>query len=225
MTNHSHKSNGGSLIGILLVAIGGLFLLDTLNILNFGSVFFFLSPLFLIIIGITKLKGQDRSTGILLIIFGSIFLLTTLDLLSWDSVWRFWPLILVWIGLSIILKSRKTNHVVQKITDDFVSIKPFFSSMERRIWSKNFKGGEITAIFASANLDLQEVEISPDGCQLNITVLFGSVDILLPPNTSLIISGTPIFGEIDDKSIGNPNQKGTSIECRCTIAFGALEIR
>ncbi|MBN4081367.1 hypothetical protein JYT44_03275 [Caldithrix abyssi] len=161
----------------------------------------------------------------LLIILGTVFILTTLDILNWGSIWRFWPLILVWIGLSLILKTRGPGLAARESNKDFMSASAFFSGIDRKVRSKNFKGGDITTIFGEANLDLREVKISSEGCQLNIMVLFGSAEILLPANTSINISGTPIFGAIDDKSTGSPDQNHSVIECRCTIAFGALDIR
>lgn len=48
--------------------------------------------------------------GIVLIILGLIFLLQTLGFVSrdiWNEIFKFWPVILILVGLNIVLNSRK----------------------------------------------------------------------------------------------------------------------
>lgn len=46
--------------------------------------------------------------GIVLILIGLVFLATNFGLLDWGQLWKFWPLILVAAGLSM-LWPRKTD--------------------------------------------------------------------------------------------------------------------
>jgi len=61
------------------------------------------------------MKGQERGRrgfplwGLVLVALGVIFLLQNLDVIGWDiwgTLWRFWPVLLVLIGLNILLGGR-----------------------------------------------------------------------------------------------------------------------
>lgn len=56
-----------------------------------------------------KKRDQGRVvTGLILLIIGSYFLLDKLDIVPhWFSVWKLWPLLLIGLGLSIVLKSKE----------------------------------------------------------------------------------------------------------------------
>jgi len=44
--------------------------------------------------------------GIVLILIGVLFLLFNFNILSWHVIWKFWPLILVGIGASMLIPRK-----------------------------------------------------------------------------------------------------------------------
>ena len=106
MVNRVERSSHRTWIGILLVVIGFLFLMDTLDFLHVGRVFGDWWPLILIVIGLTKLRGYDKTGGAFLFVLGIAFLSASLDIINWGSILRFWPLILIAIGISMVMKAR-----------------------------------------------------------------------------------------------------------------------
>lgn len=224
-----HKSNQSSLIGLLLIVIGGLFLLDIFTDLDFGGFIGDWWPVIFIVIGLIKLMGQERGGAFIFITIGVILLLLSNDIIEWHDIGKFWPLILVFIGLSLIFKGRgKQRHFVNESTigNDYVHSNAVFGGAEHLINSKNFKGGEVMALFGSVELDLREAKISPDGCKLNVTALFGGVEINVPSDWKVIVTGTPILGGIENRSHGNTEGDPTKeVYLHCTVAFGGLEIK
>jgi hypothetical protein len=50
---------------------------------------------------------QVNVGGIILILVGVVFLLQNFGILAWGEIWRFWPLILVAVGISMLVPKKK----------------------------------------------------------------------------------------------------------------------
>lgn len=97
---------------ILLVVIGGIFLLQNLEIVSGDAwdTIWKLWPLLLIIIGIDNLlQGEGVAGPVFFAGLGVIFLLGNFDLLPWDFwglVLRLWPVMLIAWGLDLVIGRR-----------------------------------------------------------------------------------------------------------------------
>lgn len=224
-----HKHNQNSWVGITLIIVGVLFLLDKFTALNFGGLLSDLWPAIFIIIGLIKLKGQDRGAGLVFILIGTIFLLVTLGSIEFSNILRLWPLILIFIGISMIFKGRRTKWKLSNETttgDEYIHSNAVFGGSEYTVTSQNFKGGETMALFGGVELDMRQAKISADGCKIHATALFGGVEIIVPEDWNVIITGTPIFGGIDSKSRRRSDVNSSQdVHIHCTVAFGGVEIK
>lgn len=224
-----HKHNQNSWVGITLIIIGFLFILDTFNIMEFGGIISDWWPAIFIIIGLIKLQGQDRGAGLVFVLIGALLLLTIHDIVEWNSIWRLWPLILIFIGLSMIFKGRRTKWKLSNETttgDEYIHSNAVFGGSEHTVTSQNFKGGETMALFGGVELDMRQAKISADGCKIHATALFGGVEIIVPDDWNVIITGTPIFGGIDSKLRRKSDVNSSQdVHIHCTVAFGGVEIK
>jgi len=230
MTKQSEKFSQRWWVGVLLIVIGFLFLMDTMDIFNIGRVLANWWPLILIFLGFLKLKGENKSGGAILFVLGVVFLTTTLNIINWGSLLRFWPLILIAIGVSFIFRAKGISWMSrggqEEISDDFIKTSAFLGGVDRSVNSDNFRGGDIMALFGGVELDLRQVKVAPDGCEMSLTALFGGVEVIVPQDWQVSISGTPILGAIENKTTWTGEEKeGKKLTCRCTIAFGGIEIR
>lgn len=227
MTNS--KNNQSNWVGITLIIVGFLFILDTFNIMEFGGIISDWWPAIFVIIGLIKLKGQDRGSGLVFILIGTLLLLTIHDVVEWNSIWRLWPVILIFIGLSMIFKGRRTNWKMSNETtsgDDYIHSNAVFGGSEHTVTSQNFRGGETMALFGGVELDMRQANISTEGCKIHATALFGGVEIIVPDDWNVILTGTPIFGGIDSKSRRKSSASSNKdIYIHCTVAFGGVEIK
>ncbi len=220
---------GNNWIGIVLIIIGVLFILDTFDVMEFGGLIGNWWPAIFIVVGLVKFQSQDRSGGIIFIIIGAVLLLTIHDVIAWSSIWRLWPLILIFVGLSMVFRGRHkswqfTNE--SKIGNEYIHSNAVFGGAEHTVNSQNFKGGETMALFGGVELDLRDAKLSADGCKIHATALFGGVNLTVPQDWNVIVSGTPIFGGIDDKSRGKADgDKSKELHLHCTVAFGGVEIK
>lgn len=145
MHNKNFRPSNFSWLGFTLIVVGIIFLLDMMDIVNFGSFIGKWWPAILIFIGLVQLGTHNRSGSIVLILVGLIFLLINLDIVSWSMIFRFWPVLLIAVGVSILLRSKHwfvgKGEGLSQSTEDFVKLFAVFSGQGRSVTSQSFRGG------------------------------------------------------------------------------------
>ena len=100
--NRSRSSNLAG--GLILIAAGGLFLAEELEVADFNFLIRDYWPSFLILFGVAKLFERDgRGGGLTMIAVGSWLQIANLGLFGLD--WSSWPLLLILMGVAIILQA------------------------------------------------------------------------------------------------------------------------
>ncbi|QDH77539.1 hypothetical protein FKX85_00170 [Echinicola soli] len=109
---------------------------------------------------------------------------------------------------------------------DMVNSQALFCGIQKRILSKNFKGGKVSAIFGGTEIDLTQADLS-ENAVLSVEVAFGGVKLLMPPHWDLKMGVTNIFAGVEDKRM-YPQSTGESnkvLTITGTVLFGGLEIK
>jgi hypothetical protein len=90
--------------GVILIAIGVIFLLDRLGFADFDHIVHYWWPLIVVALGVRKLVGRNPWGGLWLMAIGTWLQLTTLHVygLSYASSW---PLLLIFLGGGMILRA------------------------------------------------------------------------------------------------------------------------
>ena len=98
----------GLVAGIVLTALGSLFVLDSFGVLDAGNLLDYW-PLFLILPGIAHMlwprKHADRFWGVILTVIGTLLLMRNLGLF-WVSFRHVWPAVLVLLGLYLVWRAK-----------------------------------------------------------------------------------------------------------------------
>ena len=202
MTRSSY-SPGRLLLGSALVILGVLFLFDQLGIFNADTLIAHWWPLGIIAIGIVQLMLATQGyvgPGIIILV-GAVLLGETLDIYS-VNVWEIiWPLIIAFIGLSLIFRrSTRPGSSEHVNNEDRVRGMALFGGSDIVSRSSHFTGAEVAAFFGGATLDLRQAHLAPEGAIIEVTTAFGGVDILVPRGWDVRNSGVPIFGGIENKT-------------------------
>ncbi len=216
---------GKYFFGLALILIGVLLLIQQTGIIYLGNIWDFW-PLLIITFGIMHLANNRHSltTGLIIIAIGTVF---QVDQFGWIDFWDLMlPLLLVIIGLSMILKKTFEPQTNDEIGEE-LKISVAFSGVKETIMNSNFKGGSISAAFGGVEVDLRKATISPQGATIDINVAFGGVEIIVPPNWEIVIVGSPIFGDIKNKSypVYDLNMVKPKMVLNCSVAFGGIEIK
>lgn len=93
------------LSGLLLIALGAIFLADQLGVMNAGHVLRTWWPAALIVAGLLHLReGPSTPIGpLVLLAVGTALLLSKLGVVQLSSVGRLWPIALIAMGLHLLL--------------------------------------------------------------------------------------------------------------------------
>lgn len=234
-TMENKPTNRKLIIGILLMLAGGLLLLDTFNITQLPiKQYIFSWKTLLIAIGVVLLITKERATaGYILIGLGVVFWLPSLVNYSISLHQIFWPVILIGIGVLII--TRRGNHarrgkisnINSENTNDYIEDVSILGGGTKLIQSKNFKGGDITAIFGGSEFSFKDAEISPDGCTIDVFTMFGGSKLIVPDNWTVKSDMVSIFGGFNDKRIIRPEdtEQGVVLYLKGVVIFGGMEIK
>lgn len=113
MANERQAPFRRSFIGpIMLIALGVIFLLSNLNLVqrDLGSLVWRLWPVIFIALGLDSLFRERGVAGpVFFLTLGGMFLLRNFDLVEGDVWWlliRLWPVLLIAVGLDFILRRR-----------------------------------------------------------------------------------------------------------------------
>ena len=212
--------------GLLVLALGVGALLDVLNVIPFWSWLGTWWPLILIVVALTLFVSDFRRNyiwALALVIIGVFIQLRNLDMIDFSVTELIFPVILIAIGLTIVLRVSNRNSV-KLGTNDADDISAILSGSESKNKSQKYKGGKVTSIFGGAVLDLRDAKIDKEAT-LDLFVLCGGVEIKVPRDWKVIVRTANIAGGIEDKSEGAANDKGSVLIVTGTIALGGVEIK
>ena len=204
--------------GLAIVAIGTIFLLDQMGIVSAAHIFQFFWPAILIFFGVEGLvfcSGPGRFWGSFLTLAGVVLLLSNLGYLHirWSM---FWPLAIILWGLWILSRSlgggsswgtKWVRPLSIGVGEGFASDSPelrtdtVFSTSNRRVTSKDFRGGKLAAVFGELKIDLTEADIEGDEAVIHLDAVFGAVEIRVPTTWIVASRGAAVFGEYSDRTV------------------------
>jgi predicted membrane protein len=220
---HCHS---GTFLGLILIAVGALWVLDSVNVIDFHIKNWW--PLILIVFGLLDLVNARRVfnfSGWFLIVLGGIFLLATNDIVIWGEIWRYGvPAILILIGLSMISR-RDFRPMIEASGEDEIGDSAVFGSAKRKINSKNFKGGSASRVFGDSKIDLREAELAGEGAVLDISSVFGDITVLVPKTWPLDIRSTKILGDFENNTENEQKSEGKRLVVRVNVIFGDIKIK
>lgn len=181
--------------------------------------------LLLVAIGLVTIsKNGNKIGGYIMIFIGGSFLIPEFINIPFDTRQLFWPAILIGVGVIILLKGTKNWPHEAKLrfeksdfTDiDMINDNHIFSGGEFHITSENFKGGKISAIMGGGKYNFRNVKLAPGIQILEVSLIFGGVELHVPSEWDVKIEVSSIFGGFSNKNMSY---------IRSTEATGQLIIR
>ncbi|MFT6053758.1 MAG: putative membrane protein [Roseivirga sp.] len=231
----SQSVNKRYIIGAVFLAIGSLWTLDNLDILNFNIPWYFRQwYTIMILIGLLVATVRGKvGFGLTLMGIGTAFLLRDVYYLDFSDIFEFWPVIFIIIGISLIFRRSKEDQTAneKKSTDselDTVDEIALFGGADRVVTSKQFKGGKLTSIFGGTDLNLINAELASGTNVLDVFVLFGGTDIRVPSDMNVKVKVTAIFGGFSDERrvlADNEANNGKELIVKGLVLFGGGEVK
>ncbi|UJP65310.1 LiaF transmembrane domain-containing protein [Mongoliitalea daihaiensis] len=110
---------------------------------------------------------------------------------------------------------------------EVLNAQALFTGIQRRVFSKNFKGGKVSATFGGTEIDFTQADIDGEA-SINLEVAFGGVKLLVPPHWDVQVQiGTVFAAGVEDKRFYNPTKvdKTKVLKIYGSVVFGGLEIK
>lgn len=232
--------------GILIILFGVLFLLKRMHypipayLLGWQSILIGLGLVILI-------KHKFRKFhGYILILIGKLSLIGHWYPHLFNKELIF-PIVIILFGLMFLFSSKRkhkrkkfcrdewkrmhrTNIDPSRFSniseDDFIDSVSFFGGIKKNVVSKQFKGGDIVAIFGGTEINMNQADF--DGrIVFDITNVFGGTSLTVPGNWQVISEVVSIFGGFDDKRPEQHDQNDSeqkTLVLRGTNLFGGIEV-
>ena len=224
------------LLGGILIILGGLFLLNTMNVLDFRFTRVVFSwPFIMLVIGLFVLVNTEKKfLGGVLSGVGALFLIPRIfPQVDYDGGIII-PLFFIILGVYIILKRRKVDTVegfttaTSNVNKDKIDDVSIFGGGTKIISSSNFQGGNITAIFGGSEINLINCQLAEGDNVLDVLCVFGGTTIILPKEWNVVINVTSILGGFSNKAIRNPSvviDQSRTLHIKGLAMFGGGEVK
>ena len=232
MKNQSRYA--GLIPGAIILAIGTIFLLNNLGIVD-AHRFWEFWPLLLIFAGLAKLGDPNRRVwGGIFVLFGVLLLLNQLGIshFSWGELW---PLLLIAVGgvaMWSAIQARKLTEGMQ--TDDSdprttLNENAVFGGIQKRLNGKEFRGGQLYAMFGGIEIDMRDADIAENEAVLYANSVFGGIELRVPETWYVAARGQGVFGGFTDSTKysgpGDPDKPKKTLIVMGMAVFGGVEIR
>ena len=224
----------GLIPGAVILAVGAIFLLNNMGIVNAGH-FFQFWPLILIFAGIVKLADPcRRAWGAMLLVFGLLLQLNQLGYghFSWGEMW---PIVLIAAGgfaMWSALQARKMAEGLGANTGDPLTTlneSAIFGGVQKRVNAKEFRGGQLQSLFGGIEIDLRDADMAENQAVLHANAVFGGIELRVPETWYVAARGQGIFGGYTDSTryAGpvDPDKPKKTLIVMGTAVFGGVEIR
>lgn len=246
--NYKRNYDSRNVIGIILVVLGGLFLLDSMDVIDFNIArVIFSFPAILIILGIVLILNTSRRLlGSMILVVGMFFMIPRIFPWVYYDGHIVFPVLLIVFGIYIILRKRtyrtpegeykhnQDEHTTQnykgydQINSDRVDDVSIFGGGHKIIISDNFKGGNITNVFGGSEIDLKDCKLAPGVNVIDFVAVFGGSNIIVPSDWKILIDVLPVFGGFSNKVRRDPNaviDPDKTLLIKGFVLFGGGEVR
>jgi len=241
--NSTGNHDSRAILGIVLVVLGGFFLLDSMDIIdvNIGRIIFSFPAILILVGAVTLLNTNRKELGGVLLALGIFFMIPRVFPWIYFDKRIVFPILMIAFGIYIILRKRTQrgphNKYIHSESDstsardidtDRVDDVSIFGGGHKTIHSNNFRGGNITAIFGGSEIDLKNCKMAEGKNLIDIVAVFGGSTIIVPGDWNVVIDVLPVFGGFSNKIRRDPGSVvdiDRTLVIKGFVLFGGGEIR
>lgn len=220
------------IIGLAVIAVGVLFTLDNLGLVDAHRYLRFW-PAALVLIGFVKLRqairdGHGWVSGLLFFGVGSWMLLEDVTYIRLNARDIF-PLFLVFLGAYLVWRGFGGARRVRAADaqSHFSSLAVMGGSVRRNA-SQTFAGADLTAVMGGCEADLRQASIAPNTeAVIDVFAFWGGIELKVPEDWTVINRVVPLMGGVDDKTV--PPKPSTApakhLVLRGLVLMGGIEVK
>jgi predicted membrane protein len=228
MNDKNYSMTSQSIVGIVVLLLGVVLTLGNFDIINSSSVLRYW-PALLVVFGAIRAVQPGRSSGrvfgIVIAGVGALMLLERMEVI-WFELWDLWPLILILVGGSLMLRnSRHQKREEKESSMEYITGTAILGGIEQRNSSLYFKGGSVSAIMGGYQIDLRDADIPENGeAVFEVFALMGGIELKVPEDWSVVLEGSAFLGGFESKARGS-GRGNKRFVIRGQAILGGVEVR
>jgi hypothetical protein len=123
---------------------------------------------------------------------------------------------------TVVSPERESDR---RTSDNWLETVTIFGSVKKKVYSKNFKGGDIVSIFGGAEINLSQADFNGN-IIIEVVQIFGGTKLIIPPHWQIRSEMVAVFGGIEDKRAPqNSYDEDKVVILNGTTFFGGIEIK
>jgi len=91
--------------------------------------------------------------------------------------------------------------------------------------TNEFKGGEITCVMGSVEIDMRRSTLSETGGILSLSTVMGNIELFIPQDWNIFVKTEVVLGNVENTTINKFDIDQPYIELRASAVMGNIEIR
>ena len=130
---------------------------------------------------------------------------------------------LIAIGVAVVFGGW--SYSTSKVADaaDDLNVASLFSESNQSVAGDGFRGGQVSATFGSAEIDLRAAEVTGGAATIHASALFGSINLRVPADWAVDVRSSAIFGSIETKR-PEPSEPKVRLTVTGSCLFGEIEV-
>ena len=227
-------------LGFCIIAFGVALTADNLGYADASQILEWW-PLGIALVGVIKLlqssTGSGRVVGGVITFVGVALLGETLDVFQ---IWAWWPVAMIAMGLVIVFRAlggsrsgpaapgpaglTPAGGPAGMTGESRLSELAIWSGVQRRVSSPVFRHADLTAVMGGIELDLRQAGTGGGEAVIDVFVMWGGIEITVPPDWAVSNQVLPIMGGAEDKSTGTQTSQNRLI-LRGVAIMGGVEVK
>jgi predicted membrane protein len=217
------------IIGGVLVAFGVLIFLEQAGYGLAGQVLSGWWPMVIIAFGAVHAAGSRGTTlgPFIIMLIGLALLAGTLNVVPGGMLALVWPVILVLLGLSILIRRSGAPATSEASDENHLALSAAFSGVTHASHAPRFASARLNSVCGGIVLDLRRATLDPDGATIDASATCGGIEIRVPMGWQVEMSGTPILGGYDSKALEDeiPEPGAPRLHVDVTAVCGGVSVK
>ena len=220
---------GRLVFGLVVIVLGILFTMDNLGLIDAGEVLRWW-PAVPVGYGMIRLAGfssrRNITVGALCTVIGGWLLLREFGIVRHD-IWDFLPLVLVLLGVSLVARSLGGGGAAGPSQDASSRMSTFaiWSSLERKVVSNDFRGGDMTAIMAGQEIDFRGAKLAGNSAVIDVLVMMAGLDLRIPEDWKVTSEALLVMGGLEDHTKPPAGEVQGHLILRGVVLMGGIEVK
>jgi len=112
----------------------------------------------------------------------------------------------------------------ESLENDYINVSVVLGGTHIKPISKKLKGGSISAIMGGCEIDLRDADIEGDAMAIEITTIMGGAELWIPPHWQVVSQVTPILGGVENKAVPR-GEHLKQLFLKGTAIMGGVEVK